>query len=81
MQEESQRLHDTLTAMQHQADKAVQQQQKLQEQLDSSRGALTAAEGDKEEVQKRCVGLQRHLGKRKAAMQACFTLLHAAGHG
>lgn len=81
VQAECQRLQDTLTAMQHQAGQAVQQQQTLQDQLESRNGAVAGAERDEQEVQRKCVGLQRHLGKRRAAMQACLTQLQAAGHG
>ena len=80
-QAECQRLQDTLTAMQHQAEQAVQQQQTLQDQLETRNSAVAGAERDRQEVQRKCVGLQRHLGKRRAAMQACLTLLQAAGHG
>lgn len=80
VQHQCQRLQDTLTDMQQHAEHAEQQQQKLQDQLQTSNVALAAAESHKQETQRKCVSLQRHLSKRKAAMQSCFTLLHAAGH-
>lgn len=81
LHQECHRLQDTLTAMQQQAEQAAHGQQKLQEQLHTGEAAVAAAEGQKQEAQRRCVSLQRHLGKRKAAMQTCFSLLHATGHG
>ena len=84
LQMECQRLEATVTALQHrseqQSGEADRRLADVKVELEASKEAAAWVEGRQQEMQRRCVSLQRHLGKRKAAMQACFRLLQTAGH-
>lgn len=81
---ECQRLQATVSALQRcsqqQAQEAKERLGSVRGDLEASREAAAAAQSSHDEMQRTCVSLQRHLGKRKAAMQACFHML-PAGHG
>lgn len=66
------------TLVSHARSRQAQAEQDLAEARAASTAALTDAEQGREELQRTCVGLQHHLAGRKATMEACTTLLHAA---
>ena len=67
---------ETLTS--HARSRQAQAEQDLAEARAAGTEAAAAAEQGREELQHTCVGLQHHLAGRKATMEACTRLLHAA---
>lgn len=56
----------------------AQAEQDLAAARSANTDASTAADQEREELQRTCVGLQHHLAGRKATMEACTRLLQAA---
>lgn len=80
--EECRTLRAALTEMEtllaHARARQAQAEEELAEAKGPSRGAAAGAEQAQEELQRTCLGLQHHLAARKASMDACSGLLHAA---
>lgn len=66
------------TLLSHARSRQAQAEQDLGEVRAASTDAAAAAEQEREELQRTCVGLQHHLAGRKAIMEACTRLLQAA---
>lgn len=71
-------LSEMETLISHARSRQAQTEQDLAEARAASTAAVAAAEQGRGELQRTCVGLQHHLAGRKATMDACTRLLHAA---